>query len=214
MKNRDNRTMIISTLICLLPILFSLLVYDKLPDQIPIHWNVQGEVDNYAPKLLGSIGIPALLAIINLVLHLFVYNDPKKQNFSKRMKNIVLWLIPIISVVLNTITILICLGVDIDINVVVPLFVGILIVVMGNYLPKCKQNYTMGIRVPWTLADENNWSKTHRLAGFLYVIAGLVMIFNTFFLIINWFVVMLLLIVCISLIPIIYSFYVYQKTKN
>lgn len=214
MKNRDNRTLMMSTLLCLVPILFSLLVYDKLPQQIPIHWNINGEIDTYAPKFMGAIGLPAIIAVINVVLHVFVYNDPKRQNFSKRMKMIVLWMLPIISLTLNIITILICLGFDIDIHVVVPILVGILIMVMGNYLPKCKQNYTMGIRIPWTLAHEDNWNKTHRLAGFLYVIAGFMMICNTIFLFANWFFVIIVAVVTIAIIPIIYSFYLYQKTKN
>lgn len=60
------------------------------------------------------------------------------------------------------------------------LFLGLMFLVVGNYLPKCKQTYTVGIRLPWTLADEDNWAYTHRLAGKVWTIGGLVILALTF----------------------------------
>ena len=62
------------------------------------------------------------------------------------------------------------------ISTVVPVFVGLLFLILGNYLPKIRQNRTVGIKLPWTLQSEENWNRTHRLSGFLWVLCGLVMI--------------------------------------
>ena len=93
---------------------------------------------------------------------------------------------------------------------IVPLLVGILFVVIGNYLPKTKQSYTMGIKLPWTLASEENWNRTHRLAGFLWVIGGILLILLTLLRLWNtW--TFLLVIIPMSVVPMIYSYLLYRK---
>ena len=88
--------------------------------------------------------------------------------------------------------------------------VGILFVVIGNYLPKTKQSYTMGIKLPWTLASEENWNRTHRLAGFLWVIGGILLILLTLLRLWNtW--TFLLVIIPMSVVPMIYSYLLYRK---
>ena len=87
---------------------------------------------------------------------------------------------------------------------------GLLFLIIGNYLPKARQNYTIGIKIPWTLANEENWNRTHRLAGYLWMICGILMIFNclTRFVPAIWLFGILLIMV---LVPCIYSFWLHAK---
>ncbi|MBQ1580401.1 MAG: SdpI family protein, partial [Firmicutes bacterium] len=102
------------------------------------------------------------------------------------------------------------LGYTTPTETIVPVLVGILFVVIGNYLPKTKQSYTMGIKLPWTLASEENWNRTHRLAGFLWVIGGILLILLTLLRLWNtW--TFLLVIIPMSVVPMIYSYLLYRK---
>lgn len=164
------KTALITCGVCLLPILFGLIIYDCLPAQMPIHWNIAGEIDNYASKEIFVFLLPILMSGIQLLCLFMMQMDPKYKNYSSKMLKIVVWIIPTITIVLEAITYAIVFGYEISINIVVPIFLGILFVILGNYLPKCRQNFTMGYRLPWTLNDEDNWNKTNRLAGYVMVL--------------------------------------------
>ena len=91
------------------------------------------------------------------------------------------------------------------------LFMGLLFIIVGNYLPKSRQNYTVGIRVPWTLADEENWNRTHRMAGFLWVLCGILLLVCALCRVRNPVLIFGLLFV-ITIIPIVYSYLLYKKS--
>nr|WP_275450028.1 SdpI family protein [Clostridium massiliodielmoense] len=80
----------------------------------------------------------------------------------------------------------------------------------GNYLPKCKQNYTVGIKLPWTLNSEENWNKTHRLGGYVWMAGGLILCILTWLNIYRQ-IATIVIVVIISVIPIVYSFLLYKK---
>jgi uncharacterized membrane protein len=136
--------------------------------------------------------------------------DPKRANPSIVLKVIGKLTIPFMTVTLVPITIFAGLGYDIPIEKIVPAFVGLLFIVIGNYLPKSKQNYTVGIKLPWTLNNETNWNKTHRLAGYLWMIGGVLMFVNSF-LKIYWTHVFFSIILCMVFIPAIYSYILYKN---
>lgn len=210
MKIKFDKMLIITTVVCILPIIMSLMVFDRLPDQIPVHWNFKGEVDNYASKEFGAFGLPLLMAFINFIVHVGLNNDPKKANYSVVLKQFSFWLIPVMTLFLVPVTLLISLGYDIKINIIVPIFVGIIIIICGNYLPKCKQNYTMGIKLPWTLNSEENWNKTHHLAGFIWTIGGILLVLTTF-LNVNSMPIFLIIIFSLVVVPAVYSYMLYKK---
>lgn len=210
MKKKVDKLMIISTVICLLPIILSLIMYDKLPDKMPIHWDIEGNPDNYGSKAFAAIGIPFMMAGLNLITHVALNSDPKKANASTVLKVIGKLTIPFLSVALVPITLFAGLGYEIPIEKIVPAFIGLLFIVIGNYMPKSKQNYTVGVKLPWTLDNEENWNKTHRLAGYLWMIGGLLMFVNSF-LKIYWVPVFFLIISCLIFIPAIYSYILYKS---
>ena len=210
MKIKVDKLLIISTLICLLPIVLSLAVYDKLPDTMPIHWDIEGNPDGYGSKAFAAIWLPLMMAGLNLITHFGLNTDPKKANSSKILKLIGKLTIPFLSLTLLPITIFAGLGYEIAIERIVPAFVGLLFIIVGNYLPKSKQNYTVGIKLPWTLDNETNWNKTHRLAGYLWIIGGVVMFVNSF-LQIYWTPVFFIIIGSMVFIPALYSYILYRN---
>ncbi|MGH0053163.1 MAG: SdpI family protein, partial [Sphaerochaetaceae bacterium] len=215
MKHRNHhlidRTFILTSIFCLVPLLFSLAVYDQLPDQIPIHFNATGEPDNYASKAFGAFGLPLLLALLNVIVQLALKTDPKRDTSSK-LYHISRWIIALLTLFITPLSLLIALGHPLRVEKIVPLAVSILFLVMGNYLPKIKQNYTIGIKLPWTLANEENWKKTHRLAGWIWSFFSLVFILS---IILDFFVVWIFFgdLAIMVLVPVVYSFLLARKTS-
>jgi len=204
-----NKSTIISTIVCLLPIVLSTVLFDKLPEQIAVHFNNAGVADNYLPKAVAAFGLPILMAAINLYSHFRVNKDPKNENAAVSLKNFSKWLVPLLSVIMVPITLFMAMGMSIPIVLISEAIVGVVIIVAGNYLPKCKRNYTMGIKLPWTLDNEDNWNKTHHFAGFIWVIGGIIILLNAF-LSISWYII-LAVIVLLVVLPFVYSYVLYQK---
>lgn len=204
----NKKRLVITTLICLLPVVYGLVVYNQLPERVPTHWGADGAVNGYSSREFAVFGLPVFLAVVNVICQAGLMTDPKKENQPEKLKAVVAWLIPVISLIVVPVSLLAAQGIDIDVSFIVPLLVGILFLVIGNYLPKCKRNYTMGIKLPWTLNSDENWNRTHRLAGFVWTVGSIVWIFAALFQ--NGLFalpVMLLMVV----IPVVYSFVLYKK---
>lgn len=204
-----NKTTIITTLACLLPMLMALAVYDRLPDLVAVHFNFAGEADSYAPKAMAVFGLPLLMAGINLITNIALDHDPKRANASKMLALVGRWTVPVMSFVVMGITILKSLGAEIAINKVLPAIIGVLFFAIGNYMPKCKQNYTVGVKTPWTLSSEENWNKTHRLSGYLWIGMGALLAVSGFFSFSA--AVFMVIILSLAVVPIGYSFWLYKK---
>ena len=165
---KSKKTLIITSLICLLPMLVGALVYSRLPEQVATHFDLQGNPDGWSSRAFAVFGLPGILLAVNLLIPFALQADPKHKNMSGALVNIVIWTVPVVSLLCSGLTLGRALGYDLRIEMVLPVFMGVLFILIGNYLPKTKQSYTMGIKLPWTLASEENWNRTHRLAGFLW----------------------------------------------
>lgn len=128
----------------------------------------------------------------------------------KYLKYIGKWSVPILSVIIMPITLFIALGYKIPIVVISQAIVGVIIAACGNYMPKCKQNYTVGIKLPWTLSSEENWNKTHHMAGFLWILGGISIIIGSCIRMPS-IPITLVVILVITIIPFMYSFCLYKK---
>lgn len=212
MKNKKIY-LIITTIICLLPIIAGVKLYDLLPDQIATHFNIDGQADSYMNKAIVVYGLPVLMAAVNLIANLVIAADPKKQNMNPALRGFALLLIPIISVAGSGIILGNALGKDMPSNSILMIVFGVLFLFIGNYLPKTKQSYTVGIRLPWTLASEENWNKTHRLGGFMFVIAGIISLLLGIFRI-QSVIPFMIVIFTATLIPSIYSYIIYKKEQK
>ena len=208
MIKKNLKVLIITSIVILLPVVAGLLLWDQLPAQLPSHWNASGEIDGWSSKPFAVFGLPLILLAAQWLCAVGTASDPKKSNHPQKVLHMVLWIVPVLSVVLHTITYLTALGVGVKMEVVMSICVGIVIVIIGNYLPKCKQNYTIGIKIPWTLNNEENWNKTHRFAGILWVICGLVIMLTGF---IGSGLLFLPISLLMVLAPVIYSYLLHRK---
>ena len=208
MLKKNLKLLILTSILTLLPILAGVVLWNQLPEQMPTHWNAAGEVDGWSSKPFAVFGLPLILLAAQWLCVLATTTDPKRQNHSEKIYHLVFWIIPVLSIVLHAVTYLTVLGVGVRIEMVMPIFMGLLFVIIGNYLPKCKQSYTIGIKIPWTLNNEENWNKTHRLAGWVWVIGGIAIMFTGFF---GGVWVFLPISFAMVLAPIIYSYLLHRK---
>lgn len=206
---KSKKTLLITTGICLLPMLFAAFIYQELPEQIATHWSFDETPNGYSSKAFACFGLPALMAGLNLFVNIVLDNDPKRRNAGKRITIISKWCIPVISLIVCTTTLVYALGYKISISRIVPALIGILFIILGNYLPKCKQNYTVGIKLPWTLNSEENWNRTHHLSGYLFILAGVIMLMTAFIPQAEF--LMLVTIIIAVFVPMVYSFILYKK---
>ncbi len=198
-----DKTCVLTTVVCLLPILLGLAVYNRLPEQVAVHFDGGGRPNGWMHKSFAVWVIPAFLAGLNFICHIGGNSDPKREAQSQRLLALIKWLPAVLSLILCPVMLLIAMGAEIPVSTVTACIIGAMFVVIGNYLPKCRQNYTLGIKLPWTLNDEENWDKTHSMAGPLYILAGFAFLVCGFF---GWAVPALVVIVAAAVIPVVYSF--------
>lgn len=210
MIKKNLKMLIITSVVILLPIVAGIILWDKLPEKVPIHFNAQGVVDGWSGKGTAVFVMPLFMIAIHWICMFVTSLDPKSKNITEKNMNLVLWITPVISVLTSGLVYSFALGHEININTVMPIFFGILFIVIGNYMPKCKQNYSIGIKIPWTLESEENWNYTHRLAGKTWVFGGLSIIALSFLKTVWIFMAITIIMV---LIPVIGS-YLFHKKEN
>ena len=143
-----KKTIIITTLVTLLPILLGIILWEKLPDSIATHWGADGQADGWSNKAFAVFGLPCILAVIHLFSVCVMLNDPKRKNIHKKPLTLIFWIVPVVSFVTNGFTYAAALGSDMDISLIISILIGSLFIILGNYMPKLQQNYTVGIKLP------------------------------------------------------------------
>ena len=214
MIKKNKKKLILTSIIILLPIVIGLILWNKLPDKIPTHWNAAGEVDGWSSKAFAVFGLPGFLLAVHWLCLLGTNADPKKQNINGKVWSIVFWVCPVISVLGAVLMYGTALGMQFAVEKIIPSLVGITFIIIGNYLPKCKQSYTMGIKLPWTLNDEDNWNRTHRLGGKLWVVCGLILIVSMALPSHFMFAAFLVIITVAELVPTEYTYFLLKKKQN
>jgi uncharacterized membrane protein len=158
------------------------LLYPYLPEMMPSHWNVAGQVDGYTPKNVYLIFLPSVILGIYILISFAPALDPRPESYRK-FRGVVEGFRIIMVLVFASIyvaTILFALGIPVSVGKVVRFVLGLMLVFIGNYFGKVRHNYTFGIKTPWTLASEEVWNKTHRVSGPLWVVAGFVWMISIF----------------------------------
>lgn len=206
-----RKRLIITSIITILPILVGIFFWKQLPDTIATHFGSNNAADGWSSKASTVFGLPLFFLVIHLFCVCVTLNDPKKKNIGRMMLAVIFWIVPVISIVSNGSILAYALGMQIDMTMIVSIMMGILFIVLGNYMSKNQQNYTVGIKIPWTLSSEENWNKTHRIASKLWVVAGIVFIANIF---LRSAEIILVVIACTVLIPVIYSFILYKRENR
>lgn len=217
MTNTNNnklnlKNIVISSLMCLLPAIISLLIWDRLPEEIATSFDFKGDAIEYMPKFQAIMGVSVYLLFFHIFMILTIKFDPLKNNNSAKIKNKIIYLMPILSNVVIGLIIMYSLDFNIDINRIVFLFISILFAILGNFLPKCKKNYTIGIRTPWTLNSEDNWYYTHRISGKIWFYASIIGIINA--LVLNNIIIFFIILAVLCIAPMWISFDYFRKYEQ
>lgn len=206
---------IITCIVTLLPILFGILNWDLLPEKMATHFNFDNVANDWSSRTFAVFGLPIFILGTHLFCVFVIAIDPKHQHISDKIYQLILWICPVCSIVCAAAIYGYALdspvGNWVNSEFLVNLLIGIIFILLGNYLPKCRQNYTVGIKIPWTLADEDNWNRTHRLAGKVYMIIGLLIIINTWP---HWKWMIPVCFAAAISIPVIYSLGLYLKRSK
>lgn len=159
-------------------IAFTVSIYSRLPDRMPVHWSIGGEVNRYGGRAEGAFLLPLAMIGIWLLLRFLPRIDPRRANYAKfgdtydLLVNSLLTLFAVMQVaLLGT-----ALGWPISMDRVAPAVVGLQFLILGNALPRARPNWWFGIRTPWTLSNDRVWMRTHRVGGYLLAAAGIVLL--------------------------------------
>ena len=176
MLKQNKGKVLASSVVILLPILVGLLLWNKLPDQLTTHWGADGTPDGWSGKAFAVFALPLILLAAHWLCLLFTSKDPGNRGQSRKVFSLILWIMPAVSLISNGVVYAAAFELEIRMEMVMMLMLGVMFIAIGNYLPKCKPNRTIGIRIKWTFESEANWAATHRMAGRLWVVGGLLFI--------------------------------------
>lgn len=189
-------------------------LYPNLPEQIPTHWNIDGEVDDYTAKPWGVVIMPMAAMFTFVIMRLIPVISPKGFRTDEFMDVVNVFTVAIVGF-MSGVAILVLLeanGQDVHINEMIFTGVGLLFIVLGNYMGKVRKNFFIGIRTPWTLASDEVWSRTHRLGGKVFILIGLFMVLNGFVRFpVEWLIASILV---VALVPVIYSYVIYRRIEG
>lgn len=171
----SKRTYIILWVATLLSYIGILAVYKKLPQTVPVHWDSNWEVNGYADKKFMFL-IGAFPAILNGLFYILKDIDPKRKNYDPRTYGIIRGSIVVLSMFLTWVTVVSALKLDLNFKLFLPAGLGIVLIITGNYFPKIKNNFFVGIKNPWTLSDDSVWRKTHKVGGYYFMVLGILML--------------------------------------
>ncbi len=213
MRKKIDRSLWIGSLISLLPIAFGLIYYNKLPGSMVIHLDSGGNPNGYAPREFVIFIFPVLMLLLNGIVNISVTRASLRSKAAKPLIMIGEWVIPIVVVIIQPLMILKSVGNNAPVNNVITIIVGLIFILSGNYFPKNRINPNVGVKFPWLLHDEEGWRKTHKLSGYLWIIAGFILILSPFVKV-PFTYIFVAFISLIAFIPIVYSLYLYIRPKS
>lgn len=211
MLKNNKWKLIVSSLIILLPIVFGLFCWNDLPDHMTTHWGMDGTADGWMGKEIAVFMLPVLMLALHWLCIWLTSRDHGNQNQNPKILGLMFWIVPVISLFANGVIYTASFGSELPSMSIVPLLLGAMFLFIGNYMPKCRQNMTIGVKVKWALENEENWNATHRFAGKVWFAGGLAVIACAFLPEKAMIGIMLPAILVIAVIPAVYSFLYHRK---
>ncbi|SDW56946.1 SdpI family protein [Streptococcus equinus] len=207
-----KKKQLLSTIfVIILPALIGAFFWKALPEQVPTHFGIDGQADGYSSKLFTLLVFPILFVLFQIIALASLEKESVKVTVPAKMRKLYAWIIPALSFIVQGSIYANALGWVKSSPTLVTAFLGIIFIVLGNYLPKTHRNHTIGIRIPWTLSDDKNWHKTHRMAGKLWVLGGLLILLESFVQVAMPYVIGVVIAIMI-IAPMIYSFLLSRKS--
>ncbi|GAB5409801.1 MAG: SdpI family protein [Balneolaceae bacterium] len=202
--------------IVLLPFFVSTYYWEQLPDTVPTHFNIQGEADDWGPKWMVAVLIPLVGLFTYLMILLLPLIDPKKKiETSQKPVAAIRIFTSVFMTAIYGFVMASALGSQINFASYIIAGVGLLILIVGNYMNSIKPNYFIGVRTPWTLESPEVWKRTHRLTSKVWVVGGFGMMISAFFpsILESAFPITALVFVLAG-VPIVYSFMLFKKLES
>ncbi len=206
--------LIISSVLTVLPIAFGLALWNRLPERLPYHWNAAGEIDGYAGKGMAVFFMPLFLLAIHVLCVFATKLDKANRDQNERVFSLIYYIMPVISLTVHGFVFATALGNNVDVTSITVIILGFVFLVVGNYMPKAKQNRTIGIKITWTLSSEANWNATHRFAGKLWFAAGFIVLAAAFLPSRISLPLMMVVSFIAVLVPVIYSYRFHKKEER
>ena len=204
-------------LIALAPFIASGVLWNEVPDTVPVHYNFQGEPDRYGYKGELLLLVPGISFGVYLLLLFVPAIDPKKKIETNQKAIRAVRVITVIFMdAVYVVTLALAMGYELDLSMYIMISVGALFFILGNYMNSIKPNYFIGLRTPWTLENPEVWKRTHRLGSKLWMIGGIVIMASPFIDTSKQLGISLSMIIIIplALIPLIYSYVIYNQLQK
>lgn len=197
-------------------LVFTLAVYGSLPDRIATHWNMRGEADGWSSRFWGALLLPLIALATWLFMPLLRRIDPRRRNYERfeTTFRLIVNMLIVFMAAMHVLSLGAALGWPVDMTRTILVMIGLMFVALGNYMPRLKSNWWMGIRTPWTLESERVWRETHRLAGYTFVIGGLIAVVAALLPTELAFTLGMIGMMGGALIPAVYSYVVYQRERR
>ena len=211
MLKQNKWSLLISSILILLPCIVGLVFWNELPEQMATHWGISGKADGWSGRAFAVFFAPVFMLLMHWVCIMVTFWDNKNRNQNQKAMRLVCWISPVMSFFINATIYATAFGKEFSTDMGMLALIGLLFVVIGNYLPKCKQNYTMGIKVKWALENEENWNATHRFAGKMWVIGGLLMLAGIFLPEPFMTIIIVGAILVLTVVPVLYSYWYHKK---
>ncbi|HXH63747.1 MAG TPA: SdpI family protein [Gemmatimonadales bacterium] len=195
--------------------LASIWAYPQLPERIATHWSFSGQPNGYSSRAFAAWFAPAMIAVLALLFQILPKIDPKRRNYEKFGD--AYWLLanvlPFFLLCVHVMLLANGLGYPAPVGRLIPVGVGLLFIVLGNYLPRIQPNWFVGVRTPWTMSSDTVWRQTHRTAGWVFVTAGFVMLTGAVLPRVVYLPLLVVTVVLAPLVPIVQSYILWKREQ-
>ena len=197
-------------------LVLGLLLYARLPSRIVTHWNAEGMPDGYSSRLSGVLSLPLMNIALYILFTFLPHIDPKKSNYGKFAGSyqILKLLIASFMSVIQAAIMAFAVGLRFSMAALTCICVSLVFIIVGNMMGRFRFNYFVGIKTPWTLASEEVWRKTHRMAAPLWTAGGILIFILAFFPPKFTVAGIISIAILISAVPVVYSYAAYRKLGN
>lgn len=209
-----SRSAAISAILIVIAVAVGVWLYPQLPPRVPVHWDLHGDVDRWMPPFWAAAWLPLTVLGLAVMTWVLLVISPRKfeiRPFAKIYGGLML-VIQGTALVVGVCALLAGAGYALPLQTITMLAVGVLLMVLGNYMGKLRKNFFIGIRTPWTLASDAVWERTHRMGGWTFMLGGLVLIVGSLAGGSQW--PMIAALVIAAGIPVVYSFIIYLRLER
>ncbi len=211
MWKTHKRTIILTVILILLPMVAGIVLWDKLPLQMATHWGVNNEPNGWMSRPMAVFGLPLICAVLQILAVVATEKDQRKENIHRKSVAMVLWIVPVVAWICSAVTYGYVFYEKINVGLICCLLVGLLFIAMGNQMPRQMQNRVFGIRTKLTLSDEDVWRASHRFGGWLFTVGGVVVIITAF---LSWWWMALVVFAVMAVLCLCYPRWYYNKREK